>query len=127
MFWAGIGDIVISFFCAFLPIVGLSTLFSPYHLTELQWLIVFILGMNALLVNQLTVYSNVVGSPLVNSVIVRSEIIIALFIDVLFFNKYPNYAEDVGYGIVLLSVFGMIFANKIQDWIDDKLKVLAID
>ena len=127
MFWAGIGDIVISFFCLLLPNVVLSTVFSPHALTKLQWLFVFILGMAALLANQLTMYGNRVGSPVVNSVIVRSEVLIALFIDAIFFDRYPNYAEIVGYGIVLLSVFGMIFANKIQDWIDDKLKVLAID
>jgi len=52
----------------------------------------------------------------------RSEIILVLFIDLLYFKKYPGAIKGVGYAIVLISVVGMALANDIQNWMDTKFK-----
>ena len=38
----------------------------------------------------------------------------ALIIDIVYYNVYPDISESVGYGLVLISLVGMALADEIQ-------------
>jgi len=122
MFWAGLGNVISSFLCLPLPKLELDTLFQPEILEWFQWIIVIVLGFLGVAINQLLMLANILSTPTVNSMTRRSEIILVLFIDMFYFNVYPNALKGIGYAIVLISVVGMAAANDLQKWMDKRFK-----
>ena len=52
--------------------------------------------------------------PTVCAMMRRTEVLMVLVVDVAFYSIYPNTVGAVGYGLVVVSSFGMVLAPNIE-------------
>jgi len=121
MFWAGWGSIGVAFLLPTLVGLEMNTLYNAAAMTWEQWLSVTGLAAIALFVNLLLIVAALWSSPTVMSMVRRTEILLVLFIDMAYYSIFPDAISGVGYGLVLFSVCGIVVANDIQKWINDKI------
>ncbi|XP_059078344.1 uncharacterized protein LOC131876852 isoform X2 [Tigriopus californicus] len=114
LFCAGLGTSLVSFV---IPLLGIEMYLIQRDLSTVEpvvWLLIFGLGLCSVVFQVLMVMAIRRTLPTIVSMVRRSDIILVIIIEATWFGSFPSIFGWIGIALVLISITGITFADKIE-------------